>query len=158
RPEARAGPTRGGDPGGRARAAPRPHLVGARCARRRAGRGSPGRLMLRRLILAAADSPRVQRFVAKYGMRLGAARFVAGETLDEAVATLRGLNEQGLRTNTTLLGEYVKDAAESEGVVATYEGVLRRIQVEKLQTNVALKLTHLGVTLDEELGYSNVER
>jgi proline dehydrogenase len=114
--------------------------------------------VLRRLILAAADSPRVQRFVAKYGMRLGAARFVAGETLDEAVVTLRSLNEQGLRTNTTLLGEFVQGPAEAESVVRTYEEVLRRIAAEKLQTNVALKLTHLGVTLDEELGYANVER
>ena len=114
--------------------------------------------MLRRLILAAADSPRVQRFVGKYGMRLGAARFVAGETLDEAVVTLRRLNEQGLRTNTTLLGEFVQGAAEAESVVRTYEEVLRRIAAERLQTNVALKLTHLGVTLDEELGYANVQR
>jgi proline dehydrogenase len=114
--------------------------------------------VLRRLILAAADSPRVQRFVAKYGMRLGAARFVAGETLDEAVVTLRALNGHGLRTNTTLLGEFVQEAAEAESVVRTYEEVLRRIAAERLQTNVALKLTHLGVTLDEELGYANVER
>jgi len=61
--------------------------------------------VLRRAILAAADSPTIRRFVGRYGMRLGAARFVAGETLDEAVVTLRRLNQQGLRTNTTLLGE-----------------------------------------------------
>jgi proline dehydrogenase len=114
--------------------------------------------VLRQLILTAADSPRIQRFVGKYGMRLGAARFVAGETLDEAVVTLRGLNEQGLRTNTALLGEYVRSADEAETVVRTYEEVLRRIEAEQLQTNVALKLTHLGVTFDEELGYANVER
>jgi proline dehydrogenase len=114
--------------------------------------------VLRRLILAAADSPRIQRFVGKYGMRLGAARFVAGETLDEALVTLRRLNEQGLRTNTTLLGEHMKDRAEAESVVRTYEEVLRRIAAENLRTNVALKLTHLGVTIDEELGYANVAR
>ena len=114
--------------------------------------------MLRQLILAAADSPRIQRFVGAYGMRLGAAQFVAGETLDQAVVTLRGLNEAGLRTNTTLLGEFVDDAAEAETVVRTYEEVLRRIEAERLQTNVALKLTHLGVKLDEELGCTNVER
>jgi proline dehydrogenase len=114
--------------------------------------------VLRRLIFAAADSPRVQRFVAKYGMRLGASRFVAGETLDEAVVTLRSLNEQGLRTNTTLLGEFVHDEAEAEKVVRTYEEVLRRIAAERLRTNVALKLTHLGVALDEDLGYANAER
>jgi proline dehydrogenase len=114
--------------------------------------------VLRSLILAAADSARIQRFVGRYGMQLGGSRFVAGETLDEAVVTLRRLNEQGLRTNTTILGEYVKDRAEAEEVVKTYEEVLRRVDAEKLVTNVALKLTHLGVLLDEELGYRNVER
>jgi len=91
-------------------------------------------------------------------MRLGAAQFVAGETLDQAVVTLRGLNEACLRTNTTLLGKFVHDPSEAETVVGLYEEVLRRIDGEKLQTNVALKLTHLGITLDEELGYANVER
>jgi proline dehydrogenase len=114
--------------------------------------------VLRSLILAAADSPRIQRFVSKYGMQLGGARFVAGETLDEAVVTLRRLNEQGLRTNTTLLGEHVKGRADAQRVVETYEEVLRRIKAERLQTNVALKLTHLGVLIDEDLGYANVER
>jgi proline dehydrogenase len=71
-----------------------------------------GRLSaLRSLILAAADSPRMQRFVQRYGFRLGAARFVAGETLDDAVPVLRRLNENGLLTNTTLLGEGVRDEA-----------------------------------------------
>jgi len=114
--------------------------------------------MLRRTILAAADSPRIQRFVHRYGMRLGAARFVAGETLDEAVVTLRRLNEQGLRTNTTLLGESVSDPGEAGSVVGVYEEVLRRIAAERLQTNVALKLSHLGVLIDEELAYGNLKR
>ena len=114
--------------------------------------------MLRSAILAAADSPRLRRFVDRYGMQLGAARFVGGETLDEVVVTLRGLNEQGLRTNTTLLGEHVGDPAEAEQVTATYEEVLRRIAAEKLRTNVSVKPTHLGAALDEELGYSNIER
>ena len=114
--------------------------------------------MLRRTILAAADSPRIQRFVHRYGMRLGAARFVAGETLDEAVVTLRRLNEEGLRTNTTLLGESVSDPGEAGSVVGVYEEVLRRIAAERLQTNVALKLSHLGVLIDEELAYGNLKR
>jgi len=114
--------------------------------------------VLRSTILAAADSRRLREFVDAYGMRLGAARFVGGETLDEVVVTLRGLNDQGLRTNTTLLGEFVKDEAEAEQVTATYEEVLCRIDAEKLQTNVSVKPTHLGVVLDEELAYGNIER
>jgi proline dehydrogenase len=112
--------------------------------------------VLRSLILATADSPRMQRFVQKYGFRLGAARFVAGETLDAAVPVLRKLNEQGLLTNTTILGEGVRDEAETLAVVTAYRELLDRIQAERLRTNVALKLTHLGLVLDDELAYRNV--
>jgi proline dehydrogenase len=116
-----------------------------------------GRLSaLRSLILAAADSPRLQRFVQRYGFRLGAARFVAGETLDDAVPVLRRLNDSGLLTNTTLLGEGVRDEAETRSVVAAYREVLDRIQTEGLRTNVAVKLTHLGLSVDEELARRNV--
>jgi proline dehydrogenase len=111
---------------------------------------------LRSLILAAADSPRMQRFVQKYGFRLGAARFVAGESLDSAVPVLRRLNEQGLVTNTTLLGEGVRDEAETRAVVGAYRELLDRIQAEGLRTNLALKLTHLGLSIDEELARRNV--
>jgi len=111
---------------------------------------------LRSLILAAADSPRLQRFVQRYGFRLGAARFVAGETLDDAVPVLRRLNDGGLLTNTTLLGEGVRDEAETRAVVAAYTEVLDRIHTEGLRTNLAVKLTHLGLSIDEELAYRNV--
>ena len=112
--------------------------------------------VLRRMILAAAESGTIRRFVRRYGMGLGAARFVAGETLDEAVPVLRKLNERGLRTNTTLLGEGVRDEGETRAVVDAYRAVLERIEREGLRTNVALKLTHLGLTFDEELAYANV--
>ena len=114
--------------------------------------------VLRRAILAAADSRRIRRFVARHGLRLGARRFVAGETLDDAVRVLRRLNDQGLRANTTLLGEGVATEEEADGVVARYEEVIRRLADERLQANVALKLTHLGLVFDEELSYANVER
>jgi len=113
---------------------------------------------LRSLLLAAADSPRVQHLVQQYGFRLGAARFVAGESLDHAVPVLRRLNEQGLLTNTTLLGEGVHDEAQTRQVVAACRGLLDRIQTESLRTNVALKLTHLGLSLDEDLAAGNLER
>jgi len=113
---------------------------------------------LRKAIFAAADSRRVQRLVRRHGMRLGAARFVAGETLDEAVAVLRRLNERGLYANTTLLGESVHDRSEAEAVVRAYEEMLDRIADEQLNANVALKLTHLGLEIDEELAFENVRR
>ena len=91
-------------------------------------------------------------------MRLGASRFVAGETLDECIAVLRRLNDQGLYANTTLLGEGVLEPTQTERVVGAYEEVLRRIAEESLRANVALKLTHLGLEIDEELAVANMER
>jgi len=112
--------------------------------------------MLRKAILAAAESPRMQRGVRRHGMRLGAARFVAGETLDQAVVVLRGLNDKGLLCNTTLLGEGVSDEAETRVVVESYREILDRLAAEKLRVNVALKLTHLGLGFDEELARANI--
>jgi proline dehydrogenase len=114
--------------------------------------------VLRSAILRAADDRHVQRFMGRYGMRLGASRFVAGETLDACVAVLRKLADQGLHANTTLLGESVRDPAEADAVAEEYGRILERLHAEQLPCNVALKLTHLGLELDEELAYANVER
>ena len=113
---------------------------------------------LRKGILVAADSRQVQSLVRRHGMKLGASRFVAGETLDECIAVLRRLNEQGLKANTTLLGEGVLEPTHTARVVETYETVIDRIAAEGLRANVALKLTHLGLEIDEELAYANMER
>ena len=111
---------------------------------------------LRKGILAAADSRRVQGLVRRHGRRFGATRFVAGETLDECITVLRRLNEQGLAANTTLLGEGVLEPTQTEAVVAAYREVIARIADEQLQANVALKLTHLGLDIDEELAFENL--
>jgi proline dehydrogenase len=111
---------------------------------------------LRKGILAAADSKRVQQVVRRHGMRLGAGRFVAGETLDECVQVLRRLNDQGFRANTTLLGEGVLEPGQTGTVVSAYAEVIDRLAHEGLRANVALKLTHLGLEIDEELAYENL--
>jgi proline dehydrogenase len=111
---------------------------------------------LRKGILAAADSPRIQGAVRRHGMRLGAGRFVAGETLGECLAVLRRLNDQGLAANTTLLGEGVLEPTQTEAVVGAYREAIERIAAAELQANVALKLTHLGLEIDEALAYENL--
>ena len=112
---------------------------------------------LRKAILASSGSPRVRRFASRHGLRLGASRFVAGEDLDACVAVLRGLNERGLHANTTLLGEDVLDEVEARAVAEEYLAILARLHEEELRANVALKLTHLGLDIDEELAYENVK-
>ncbi len=83
--------------------------------------------LFRRVILGATGNRVVAGGVRRYGMRLGASRFVAGETFEECVPVLRRLNEAGLRTNTSLLGEGVREAQEVHAVVAAYRDVLDRI-------------------------------
>lgn len=114
--------------------------------------------LFRKGILSMAQTPAVATFVRRNGMRIGAARFVAGETIDQAVPVLRRLNEQGLHTNTTLLGEGIKDEAATGEVVAEYERVLDRIAVEGLRTNLAMKLSHLGLDVSQELADRNLEQ
>ncbi|MCC6704022.1 MAG: proline dehydrogenase family protein [Thermomicrobiales bacterium] len=114
--------------------------------------------VFRKGILVATNNGATQRFVYRYGMRLGASRFVAGESLEEAVPVLKELNRKGLRINTTILGEGVKDAAMADGVTEQYAIVLQRLVDEGINGNVALKLTHLGLTIDAELAYANIER
>ena len=115
-------------------------------------------MLSRSAILHAAESSRLQRLVQRYGRRMGAARFVAGETLESCVAVLRKLNDAGLYANTTLLGEAIPNAESADAVTVEYEQIIDRLVVEKLKANVALKLTHLGLSFDEETAYANVAR
>jgi len=116
--------------------------------------------IFRKGILIATNNKAVARGVKRYGMRLGASRFVAGETLDEALDVLAGLNQKGLKVNTTILGEGVKDEATANAVTDAYVKVIEGLDERKIIGNVALKLTHLGLDLPngEEIAYRNVER
>jgi len=111
---------------------------------------------LRKAILAAATNGRVRTLVSRYGMRLGGSRFVAGETLDECLDVLARLNARRLRANTTLLGEDVRSPEETRVVVGEFRIILDRIAERGLKVNVAVKLTHLGLLIDEELAFENV--
>ncbi|HLI50739.1 MAG TPA: proline dehydrogenase family protein [Thermomicrobiaceae bacterium] len=114
--------------------------------------------LFRKLILTATHNRLVSKTVRRYGMRFGAARFVAGESFEEAIPVLRSLNQQGLKTNTTLLGEGVSEEATATSVTNEYVQLLDRIAAEKLNTVIALKLTHLGLDLSEDVAYGNIKR
>ena len=90
-------------------------------------------------------------------MRLGASRFVAGETLDACVEVLRGLNEKGFHANTTPLGEDVMDEAATASSSTSTSGSSSASK-PKARVNVAVKLTHLGLDLGEELAQANVRK
>ncbi|HET6380066.1 MAG TPA: proline dehydrogenase family protein [candidate division Zixibacteria bacterium] len=81
------------------------------------------------------------------GVRNLARRFVAGTTLDEAVAVVRALNARGAMATIDVLGEAVTDRATAEAAAASYVATLERIAAEGLDANVSLKLTQMGLDL-----------
>ena len=111
---------------------------------------------MRSILLAASRNPVLGQLAASHGFRLGAARFVAGQTLDEFVPIVRQLGSDGFCVASAILGEGVEQAAQTREVVAEYRELLERIAAENLPANVALKLTHLGLGIDERLASENL--
>jgi proline dehydrogenase len=82
-------------------------------------------------------------------------RFVAGETIDEAVAFIRELNADGCSASFDHLNESVANPAEAEQEVAEYLQVLSSIDETGINSNASIKLTQFGLELDPELAYKN---
>lgn len=76
-----------------------------------------------------------------------ASRYVAGESLDDAVATIRGLNAEGAMATVDVLGEEVTDRGKAEAAVAEYLRVLDAIVDRGLDANVSIKPTLLGLKI-----------
>ncbi len=91
-------------------------------------------------------------------MRLGARRFVAGQSVEEFLPVVREVNARGFAVAATLLGESVADRAEAVAVTDQYCGLLRQFAQDGLDANVAFKLTHVGLDIDPELAYENALR
>jgi proline dehydrogenase len=78
-------------------------------------------------------------------------RFVAGETLEDSLAAARACNDAGMKATLDFLGENVADETAARAARDMYLGVFDRIAAEKLDSNVSLKLTQLGLDLSEPL-------
>jgi proline dehydrogenase len=108
--------------------------------------------MLRSALLYLSNQPRVFNFVRHNGLaKRFAHRFVAGETLDEALAAVRALNGRRISASLDLLGESVTNEREARATRDAYLQILDRIHAEGLNANVSLKLTALGLDISEEL-------
>jgi proline dehydrogenase len=108
--------------------------------------------LLGRLVLAITGRRLVRRMFENGGWgRRVVMRFVAGETLDEAVAVARELNSRGFLVSLDHLGEHVSNTALAVQAERDYRDCLDRIEVEGLDANISVKLTQLGLGLDDEL-------
>ncbi|MGH2355469.1 MAG: proline dehydrogenase family protein [Chloroflexota bacterium] len=115
--------------------------------------------MFRQLLLNVAAQPRVRDFAAQHpAARAFALRFVAGETLDDGVRAVRDLNRRGFSASLDHLGEYTTTSAAATTAADAYLTLFDRIAAEGLDTNVSLKLTQLGLDVDEALCEANLHK
>jgi proline dehydrogenase len=107
--------------------------------------------MLRSILLKLSESQGFKHWVISNGAtRRMARRFVAGETLDEAIAAARRCNEVGMMVSLDYLGENVSTTSDAQRARDAYLEIFERIAKEKLHANVSCKLTQLGLDLSPE--------
>jgi proline dehydrogenase len=106
--------------------------------------------LLRSTLLYLSKQPTVFRFVRHNRLAKGfASRFVAGETIDSALAAVVALNARGIHTSLDVLGESVTNEAEARETGRQYVELLDRIHERRLDANVSVKLTALGQDVSE---------
>jgi proline dehydrogenase len=113
------------------------------------------------LFQALAASKGLKTIASRYGMRSErsfARRFVAGETVDEAIAAARELEATGLSQTLDYLGESVATMAEADAATRTYIGLLNTIAASGIGRNVSVKLTQLGLNVDRATCVDNLRR
>src|SRR5215831_1158732 len=110
-----------------------------------------------RVTRSDSASARVLPLVPRFAVRRLSAPYIAGPTLDHAVEVVKRLNAEGKMATIDVLGEEVARASEATEIRSTYHRVLDRVEDEGLDANVSVKLTGLGLELDEELALLNLQ-
>ncbi|MFQ5855496.1 MAG: proline dehydrogenase family protein [Anaerolineae bacterium] len=115
--------------------------------------------MLRHTFLYLSERPALKDLVLRFQFAEDMARrFVAGETLDEAIQVVRELNGDGLLVTLDHVGEHVLSRQDAERATATYLHIFDQIDRTGVDANVSLKLTQLGLDLGDDVAYENLRR
>jgi proline dehydrogenase len=115
--------------------------------------------MLRAPILYLSGARWARTFITRFGAaRRMAGRFVAGETMADAIRTIQALNARGINATLDHLGESVSSEADATRAADDYIQVLQAIQSNQARSNVSIKLTQFGLDVDEAFCARNVQR
>lgn len=112
----------------------------------------------RKLVLTIANNRWIESFALKYGMKLGASRFVSGDTLQDSLQTIHQLNQENLLVTIDHLGESVQSEEEAGKATESIISIFDAIKRERLHSNVSVKLTQLGLSLSPEFCLENMKR
>jgi proline dehydrogenase len=115
--------------------------------------------MLRSLLLylSECEAPKTLLVSNPIGRRL-AARFIAGEEVEDALGVIRRLDNEGFMVTLDYLGESVHETAAAEAACQNYLQLLDRLATERLDSHISVKLTQLGLVIDEALARRNLAR
>lgn len=114
---------------------------------------------MRQGLLWLSEQQKVFNFVRRNRLaRKFASRFVAGESIEQAVAAAGDLAERGITPSLDLLGESVAVEAEAVAARDQYLAMLERLAAQRVEVNVSVKLTQMGLDISEELCYANMTR
>ena len=108
-----------------------------------------------------AGSSSLKRAASRYGMRRAdsfARRFVAGETVEEAIEAARAIEASGLMVTLDLLGESVASSAQPQQATAAYISLVEEVSQAGISRNISLKLTQLGLDVDRATCVDNLRR
>lgn len=115
--------------------------------------------MLRSFLIYLSKASWAQRIVMGWGFAWRAAsRFVAGTKIEDAIRVIRELNAKGINVTLDHLGEHTSTAEEASAATAAILRVLDAIKETGLCANVSIKLTQVGLGLDERVCRQNLER
>lgn len=115
--------------------------------------------MLRHTFLYLSERPALKDFALRFRFaKQMALRFVAGETLDDAIQAIGRLNERGLLVSLDHLGEHVVSQQDAERATETYLDIFDQIDRAGVNSNVSVKLTQLGLDLGNDFAYDNLRR
>jgi len=114
---------------------------------------------IRRWLVSASENAWLREHAPRHRfIQSAAARFLPGENAEAAMAAAHRLARDGIATLLTYLGENVRDRTESENVTEQYLSLLDSIRAEALPAEISVKLTQLGLDLDQELCYGNLAK
>lgn len=115
--------------------------------------------VFRNFFLVCSQSRWLRERATRYRfVRRAVSRFMPGESAEDALSAAMVMQQRSIGTVFTHLGENISDRKEADAVTAHYIHVLDRIREMSLGTEVSVKLTQLGLDLDSELCYANLER
>ncbi|MBS2970448.1 proline dehydrogenase [Metabacillus sp. KIGAM252] len=114
--------------------------------------------VMRNFFLFLSKNRGLTKVAKRYGLKFGAARFVAGETIELASEAIRQLNNKGLDVTIDYLGEFVDNAAEANEMADNSIKAIEAIGRERLQSQLSLKMTSMGLDISDALVMNNMRR